>query len=97
MILKPKKNLGQNFLTDEKIINLIVEIGNINKKDQVIEVGPGTGSLTEKILKKTPKELTVIEKDERLVNILSRKFSNDIKIVNEDMMKISIFHKTISL
>ena len=89
MILKPKKNLGQNFLTDEKIINLIVEIGNINKKDQVIEVGPGTGSLTEKILKKTPKELTVIEKDERLVNILSRRFNNDIKIVNEDMMKIS--------
>ncbi len=89
MILKPKKNLGQNFLTDEKIINLIVEIGNINKKDQVIEVGPGTGSLTEKILQKTPKELTVIEKDERLVNVLSRKFGNDIKIVNEDMMNIS--------
>ena len=89
MILKPKKSLGQNFLTDEKIINLIVEIGNINKKDQVIEVGPGTGSLTEKILQKTPKELTVIEKDERLVNVLSRKFGNDIKIVNEDMMNIS--------
>ena len=89
MILKPKKNLGQNFLTDEKIINLIVEIGNINKKDQVIEVGPGTGSLTEKILQKTPKELTVIEKDERLINVLSRKFGNDIKIVNEDMMNIS--------
>ena len=50
-----KKSLGQNFLTDKKIINLIVENGNINNKVSVIEVGPGKGALTEKILEKNLK------------------------------------------
>ena len=51
-----KKSLGQNFLTDKKIINKIVENGNINNmKISVIEVGPGKGALTEKILEKNPK------------------------------------------
>ena len=84
-----KKSLGQNFLTDKKIINLIVENGNINNKVSVIEVGPGKGALTEKILEKKPKELIVIEKDDRLVKILDGKFRNQIKIFNEDMMKFS--------
>ena len=47
-----KKSLGQNFLIDEKIINLIAETGGVSFKDTVIEVGPGTGKLTEKILEK---------------------------------------------
>ena len=52
MIIRPKKSLGQNFLVDKNIINIIVELGNINNNDIVMEVGPGTGSLTEKILEK---------------------------------------------
>ncbi len=84
-----KKSLGQNFLADKKIINLIVENGNINNKVSVIEVGPGKGALTEKILEKKPKELIVIEKDDSLVKILDEKFRNKIKIFNEDMMKFS--------
>ena len=89
MIFAPKKSLGQNFLIDRKIINLIVEKGNIDKKDIILEVGPGTGNLTEKILERNPKELTVIEKDEKLVNLLKQKFENKIKIINEDMIKFS--------
>ncbi len=89
MKLSPKKSLGQNFLQDEKIINLIVESGNINKKDLILEVGPGTGNLTQKLLEKTPKSLTVIEKDESLVNHLNLKFGNKINIINYDMMDIS--------
>ena len=58
-----KKSLGQNFLIDEKILNLIVGLGNINSNDIVLEVGPGTGNLTEKILKKGPKKIIVVEKD----------------------------------
>ena len=58
MHLKPKKSLGQNFLIDQNIINLIVEIGEINNNDIVIEVGPGTGNLTEKIILKEPKNLS---------------------------------------
>ncbi len=89
MKFNPKKSLGQNFLNNQKIIDLITELGNINNKDTVLEVGPGTGSLTEKILNKNPKEFFIIEKDERLVNYLNQKFGNKIKIFNEDMMKFS--------
>jgi Dimethyladenosine transferase (rRNA methylation) len=67
MNILPKKNLGQNFLIDENILNIIVNLGNINRDDLVLEVGPGTGNLTEKILEKKPKKFTVIEKDKRLV------------------------------
>lgn len=84
-----KRSLGQNFLKDQKIINLIAEIGNVNSKDIVIEVGPGTGNLTEKILEKKPKDFILIEKDQRLANYLSKKFGDKIKIFNEDMLKFS--------
>ena len=47
-----KKNLGQNFLIDEKIIDIITDIANIDTKDEVLEVGPGAGALTGSILKK---------------------------------------------
>ena len=83
-----KKSLGQNFLIDKKIIKLIVEEGNINNNDSVIEVGPGNGALSEFILKKKPKKFILIEKDKRLVNILKEKFNENIIILNEDMMKI---------
>ena len=78
MIFSPKKNLGQNFLIDQKIISLITELGNINDKDIVLEVGPGSGNLTQKILEKKPKEFIVIEKDIRLANLLNEKFGNEI-------------------
>ncbi len=89
MIIKPKKSLGQNFLIDDKVINKIIELGNIDQKNQVIEVGPGNGALTDKIFRKKPKNLIVIEKDEKLANFLSKKFGNQIEIINKDMMKIS--------
>ena len=85
----PKKSLGQNFLIDENIINLITEIGEVNKKVSVLEVGPGKGALTQKILEKEPKDFTVIEKDERLIGILQKKFGSKIKIINQDIMKVS--------
>ena len=49
MQFKPKKSLGQNFLKDENILKLIVEKADINKNDNVIEIGPGTGNLTKKL------------------------------------------------
>ena len=56
MKFKPKKKLGQNFLIDENILNLIVELGEIKKDDIILEIGPGTGNLTKKILSKNPKK-----------------------------------------
>ena len=62
----PKKSLGQNFLNDKNIIDIIVSSGDIKKNDTILEVGPGTGNLTEKILSKKPKKIFAIEKDEFL-------------------------------
>ena len=89
MNILPKRNLGQNFLIDESILNIIVNLGNIESEDLVLEVGPGTGNLTEKILEKKPKIFTVIEKDKRLVEILRKKFENKINIINDDMLNFS--------
>ena len=63
MKIKPKKSLGQNFLSDKNIIKKIVDVGKINTSDAIIEIGPGTGNLTEFILKKKPKKIILIEKD----------------------------------
>ena len=57
-----KKSLGQNFLVDKNIINKIVKLTNIYNKD-ILEIGPGKGILTEKILKYRTKSLVLIEKD----------------------------------
>tara|TARA_A100001011_G_scaffold400710_1_gene517837 strand:+ start:6505 stop:7296 length:792 start_codon:yes stop_codon:yes gene_type:complete len=89
MNLFPKKSLGQNFLIDKEIINLIIETGNVKKNDLVLEVGPGKGNLTEKILEKSPKELIVIEKDLRFTEHLNSRFGERIRIIHEDMMKYS--------
>ena len=56
MRLAPKKSLGQNFLLNKNIIKQIVEVGNITNQSTVIEIGPGTGNLTEEILKKKTKK-----------------------------------------
>ena len=69
----PKKSLGQNFLVDENILNLIVRLGEISSNDTVLEVGPGTGNLTEKIIKKNPKKFIVVEKDKNLSLVLKKK------------------------
>ena len=90
MEIKPKKSLGQNFLKDKNIIKSIVEKGNITKNSVVIEIGPGTGNLTEFILKKNPKKIFVVEKDSNLVNILSKKFKKKINIINKDILKINL-------
>ena len=87
-MLKPKKSLGQNFLIDENIINTIVKSGNINNKN-ILEIGPGTGNLTKAILKKFPKKLFVIEKDNELSILLSEKFKDQITIINSDVLKFN--------
>jgi len=73
MKILPKKNLGQNFLIDNEILNKIADLGRVGSNDIVLEVGPGTGNLTEKILKKKPKKLIVVEKDKNLSIILKKK------------------------
>ena len=84
--MKVKKSLGQNFLNDKDVLSKIVEIGNITNSDIVLEIGPGTGNLTEKILEKKPRKLIVVEKDSNLTNLLKKKFENKIQILNKDIL-----------
>ena len=86
-MIKAKKSLGQNFLIDKNILEKITSITNISNKT-VLEIGPGTGNLTSYILKKNPKKMFVIEKDNELANRLVDKFNNQIIIINDDILKL---------
>ena len=57
MSIKPKKSLGQNFLNDKNIIDKIIDASKISLNDEVLEVGPGTGSLTKFIISRNPKKI----------------------------------------
>ena len=86
-MIKAKKSLGQNFLIDKNIISKITNTVNIKGKS-VLEVGPGTGNLTSSILKKLPKKLYVVEKDNKLFSLLSKEYENKIVMLNEDILKL---------
>ena len=73
--LKPKKKLGQNFLHDKNIISSIIRKAKV-ENENIIEIGPGPGILTEKILKEKAKSLVVIEKDQSFESNL-KKIKND--------------------
>ena len=83
-----KKSLGQNFLIDRSILEKIVDTVDFQNKE-VLEIGPGSGNLTTYILKKNPKKLHVIEKDDDLALLLREKFNDEINIINDDVLKIS--------
>tara|TARA_B100001741_G_scaffold275268_1_gene245463 strand:+ start:185 stop:1030 length:846 start_codon:yes stop_codon:yes gene_type:complete len=84
--LKPKKKLGQNFLHDKNIISLIIAKATVENED-VIEIGPGPGILTESILKNKARSVLVIEKDEsfeaNLKKIKSNHKSNFDYLIND--------------
>ena len=88
MSLKPKKSLGQNFLFDKNIISKIIHAAKITSNDIIVEVGPGTGNLTEFIVAQKPKKIYLIEKDENLANDLKNKYLDKISITKKDILKI---------
>ena len=83
-----KKSLGQNFLIDENIINKISSLIKIEDQN-ILEVGPGTGNLTNALLKKKPKKFYVIEKDDNLANLLKKEFKDKIIVINDDILKVN--------
>ena len=70
------------------MLEKIVSTTNIVNKE-VLEIGPGSGNLTTYILKQKPKKLYVVEKDDDLAMLLKEKFDNEIKIINDDILKVS--------
>ncbi len=83
-----KKSLGQNFLFYKNIINKIVKVGNINSKKNIIEIGPGYGSLTHLLIDHNPNTLLAIEKDQKIYQILKNNFKDykNIQIINDDIL-----------
>jgi len=86
--IKAKKSLGQNFLIDREVLDQIVSTCDITNKE-ILEIGPGTGNLTTYILKKNPKKVYVVEKDDELAILLNEKFNKEIVIINDDILKVN--------
>jgi 16S rRNA (adenine1518-N6/adenine1519-N6)-dimethyltransferase len=88
-----KKRLGQNFLVDEKALNKIIKAADLKKSDNVIEVGPGTGFLTERLVDKV-KSVTSIELDKEMIGILEErfKFTENLELVNADILDYDTSH-----
>ncbi|MDD5769501.1 MAG: 16S rRNA (adenine(1518)-N(6)/adenine(1519)-N(6))-dimethyltransferase RsmA [Candidatus Gracilibacteria bacterium] len=102
--IKAKKSLGQNFLLDEYILNSICEITNITGEN-IIEIGPGFGALTGKILERKPQNLTLIELDNFMIEIINDRIKNDdldvgqtnLEIINKDVLKFETILKNYKL
>lgn len=86
-----KKNFGQNFLVDERVLGKIMSSAEISKDDVVIEVGPGIGTLTQALAKEAYK-VVAVEIDTTLVPILGELLSDfdNIEIINEDILKVDV-------
>ena len=93
MIYKAKKSLGQNFLKSIPALKMMCTQGELDENDIVVEIGPGKGALTEKLLEKVNKVIA-IEKDRELIDILKERFQKEINdkkliLLNEDILEFS--------
>lgn len=89
--IKANKNLGQNFLISQEVIEKIVSCSQITKEDLVIEIGPGLGTLTKYLLDKAGKVIC-IELDTKMLKILEDRFYlyNNFEIINNDVLKVDL-------
>ncbi|PIP22594.1 MAG: ribosomal RNA small subunit methyltransferase A [Candidatus Nealsonbacteria bacterium CG23_combo_of_CG06-09_8_20_14_all_39_17] len=97
--IKPSKGLGQNFLIDEEIVEKMIKTADLKPSDTVLEIGPGAGTLTEKLAQKV-KIVIAVEKDPKMAGVLRETIgkSKNVEIIEEDILKIfnfqfSIFNK----
>ncbi len=90
VFLQPKKSLGQNFLIDQNIIKKIIDLGKIKNTKTILEIGPGYGNLTKKLIEKNPKKIFAIEKDKNLCLFLKKTFHEikNLEIINEDILNL---------
>jgi len=91
--MKTKKSLGQHFLKSERALLTIIKTGSINARDAILEIGPGTGVLTEKLLAASCQVLA-IEKDDKLYEFLKTKFEKYIslgklKLIHGDALELN--------
>lgn len=85
------KNLGQNFLIDDEVVEQIVSSAQVSKEDLVIEIGPGLGTLTARLLERAGK-VVAIELDDRMLKILTDRFGiyNNFELLHNDVLKVDL-------
>ncbi|MFH1454822.1 MAG: 16S rRNA (adenine(1518)-N(6)/adenine(1519)-N(6))-dimethyltransferase RsmA [bacterium] len=92
--IKAKKSLGQNFLKSKVALFAMVKAGEITSNDIVLEIGPGQGALTEKILE-TGAKVIAVEKDDRLIEYLKEKFIKEVEngqftLIHGDILELDL-------
>lgn len=97
---KPKKSMGQNFLKSESALREIIKTGEISKDDIILEIGPGKGALTKKLLEKS-NHVFAVEKDASLVEFLKEKFEEEIVekkliLIEGDILALNVTEKLFS-
>ena len=89
--ISANKSLGQNFLINDEVIEKTVSSAEITNEDLVIEIGPGLGTLTSKLIQNA-KKVIAIELDNRMIKILGERFSlySNFEIINNDVLKVNL-------
>lgn len=89
--VRTKKSFGQNFLTDLNVLKKIVNAADISKNDNVIEIGPGIGALTEQLAQKAG-EVLALEIDQDLIPVLTEVLApyNNVKVLNQDVLQANL-------
>ncbi|SDW85785.1 16S rRNA (adenine1518-N6/adenine1519-N6)-dimethyltransferase [Marininema mesophilum] len=89
--LQLKKSLGQNFLTEDRVLHQIVEAADLDEQSGVLEIGPGIGALTEHLADEA-KSILAVELDQRLIPILDELFVAypHVKVLHGDAMKVDL-------
>src|SRR3989339_1537413 len=88
---RPKKSLGQNFLTNGSVADKITELSGVSEGDHVLEIGPGRGFLTGRLLSRNA-YVTAVELDKALVEYLKEKFgaSEKFRLIHSDILKVNL-------
>ena len=89
--IKANKDLGQNFLINNDVVENIINSSEVSEEDLIIEIGPGLGTLTKELLKKEGKVIC-IELDKKMIKILKERFISysNLEIINDDVLKVNL-------
>jgi len=93
MAIRPKKRFGQNFLRNEHVIDRILSAADLSAEDQVIEIGPGLGALTDRLLQ-TGAALLAVEIDRELADLLSERKHPRLEVVQGDVLNLDWHYLT---
>ena len=89
--ISPKKRFGQNFINDEVLLSDLVDLINVKKNDDFLEIGPGSGNLTSLIVS-SANSCSSVEIDRDLISLLKEKFkkNDNFKIINENILNFDL-------